>query len=322
MKHMIERFVEQKILVLGDLMLDEYLWGDAKRISPEAPVPVVDIQRETVAPGGACNVAVNAASLGGKIYLGGVVGRDAAAQQLKGELLRLNIDLSGIIEDDQRPTITKTRLVARNQQIVRYDREARSSLNKPLQQSLLDWIQAMLPEVSLCVFSDYAKGISSVDFMQNFIELANRSGKPVIIDPKGNSLQKYKGALLITPNLQEVEHVTGMEIHTDEDIAASYRIMQAQIPGTNILIKLGARGMTLFHHAGGTYHVDAEARQVFDVTGAGDTVIAALAMALAAGADLEEATRLANSAAGIVVGKVGTASATLAELSKQLEHTQ
>lgn len=322
MMQMIERFAEQKILVLGDLMLDEYLWGDAKRISPEAPVPVVDIQRESVAPGGACNVAVNAASLGGKIYLGGVVGKDAAAQQLKDELLRLNIDLSGIIEDDQRPTITKTRLVARNQQIVRYDREARSSLNKGLQQSLLDWAQAALPEVSLCVFSDYAKGISSPEFMQDFIELANQFHRPVIIDPKGNSLRKYKGALLLTPNLQEAEHVTGMEIHTDEDIVATFRIMQAQIPGTNILIKLGAHGMTLFHHAGGNYHVDAEARQVFDVTGAGDTVIAALAMALAAGADLEEATRLANSAAGIVVGKVGTATVTRTELYTQLEQIQ
>ena len=316
----IKQFNEQKILVLGDLMLDEYLWGDVKRISPEAPVQVVDIQHETIAPGGACNVAVNVASLGGKVYLGGVVGRDAAAERLRGELSKWDINLSGLVEDEHRSTITKSRLVARNQQIVRFDREVRALLDRSVQQSLLDWIEAHLPEVSLCIFSDYAKGISTPEFMREFMEIAARFQKPVLVDPKGNGFEKYKGASLITPNLQETEVAAGLEIHSDADLFAAYRIIQERLPATNILVKLGARGMTLFHSLGEQFHVEAGARQVFDVTGAGDTAIAAFAMALASGADLEEATRLANRAAGIVVAKVGTASVTAEELLQEKEN--
>jgi D-beta-D-heptose 7-phosphate kinase/D-beta-D-heptose 1-phosphate adenosyltransferase len=183
-----------------------------------------------------------------------------------------------------------------------------------LQQSLLDWTKTILPEVALCVFSDYAKGISTPEFMQEFMELAAEYQRPVIVDPKGNGFQKYRGAVLITPNLQEMEIATGMEIHSDTDLLAAYQMIHERLPGTNILIKMGSHGMTLFRSSGEPYHVEAEARQVFDVTGAGDTVIATFAMALAAGADLNESTLLANRAAGIVVAKVGTASVTTNEL--------
>ncbi|MBS4059942.1 MAG: bifunctional hydroxymethylpyrimidine kinase/phosphomethylpyrimidine kinase, partial [Bacteroidetes bacterium] len=213
-------------------------------------------------------------------------------------------------------------LVARSQQMVRYDREIRASLSAWQQQALLDWIETILPQVSLCIFSDYAKGISSPDFMQAFIGLAERFQKPVLVDPKGNSLQKYRGAMLVTPNLLEVEQATGMVIHSDDDFLAAYRIMQVQVPGTNILIKLGARGMILFQPDGETFHAEAKARQVFDVTGAGDTVIATVAIALAAGASLHESIQLASLAAGIVVGKVGTASTTLVELSAHLKEIE
>lgn len=311
----LERFIGQNILVLGDLMLDEYLWGDARRISPEAPVQVIDIQRETLAPGGACNVAVNIVSLGGKVFLGGVVGKDSAAQCLKSELSRLNVDVAGLVEDKQRPTITKTRLVARNQQIVRYDRESRAPLSAYIRQNILDWVERVLPQVALCVFSDYAKGISTPEFMQEFIKLVVLHQKPLLVDPKGNGFQKYRGAVLITPNLQETEVATGMEIRSPDDLMAACNILRERLPGTNILVKQGPLGMTLFAGgSGGIFHVDAVARQVFDVTGAGDTVIAVFAMALASGVDWEESTRLANRAAGIVVGKVGTASVTLEEL--------
>jgi rfaE bifunctional protein kinase chain/domain len=313
-KKLIKHFGNQKILILGDLMLDEYLWGDVQRISPEAPVQVVDIQRESIAPGGAANVAVNAASLGGKVYLGGVVGRDTSAKRLRDELVKWGISLSGLVDDEHRSTITKSRLVARNQQIVRFDREVRVSFDYLVQQLLLDWIEAKLPEVSLCIFSDYAKGISTPEFMQKFMGIADRFRKLVLVDPKGNGFEKYKGASLITPNLQEMEVAVGFEIHTDNDLLVAYRIIQERLPGTNILIKLGARGMTLFHNSGESFHVESEARQVFDVTGAGDTAIATFAMMLASGANMEEATRLANRAAGIVVGKIGTASVTAEEL--------
>jgi rfaE bifunctional protein kinase chain/domain len=316
MNNIIERFPGQKILILGDLMLDEYLWGDVKRISPEAPVQVVDIQRETVAPGGACNVAINVASLEGQVFLGGVIGQDPAGGRLRNELEKLGVDTTGMLDDPARSTITKTRLVARSQQIVRYDRDVRTPLGRELQGRLLEWVEATLPNVGLCIFSDYAKGISTPAFLEEFMALASSQQKPVLVDPKGNGFQKYRGAALITPNLQELEIAAGMEVNTEEELKAAYRIIQDRLPGTDILIKMGAHGMTLFSPSGESFHVEADARQVFDVTGAGDTVIATFAMALAAGAELEECTRLANQAAGIVVGKVGTASITADELSK------
>ena len=316
LNHIIDRFPEQKILILGDLMLDEYLWGDVKRISPEAPVQVVDIQRETVAPGGACNVAVNVASLEGQVFLGGVIGQDPAGGRLRNELEKLGVDTTGMLDDPARSTITKTRLVARGQQIVRYDRDVRTPLGRDVQGRLLEWVDATLPAVGLCIFSDYAKGISTPAFLEEFMALAVRYQKPVLVDPKGNGFQKYRGAALITPNIQELEVAAGLEIQNNDDLMTAYRTIQDRLPGTEILVKMGAHGMTLFRSSGESFHVEAEARQVFDVTGAGDTVIAAFAMALAAGADLEECTRLANQAAGIVVGKVGTASVTMDELLK------
>jgi rfaE bifunctional protein kinase chain/domain len=318
LNNIIERFPKQKILVLGDLMLDEYLWGDVKRISPEAPVQVVDIQRETVAPGGACNVAVNVASLEGQVFLGGVIGRDPAGERLRNELEELGVDTAGLVIDPDRSTITKTRLVARNQQIVRYDRDVRTPLDRGVQLRLLEWVKATLPKVGLCIFSDYAKGISTPAFLAEFMALAASQQKPVLVDPKGNGFQKYCGAALITPNIQELEIASGLEIQSEEDLMSAYRVIRDRLPGTEILIKMGSRGMTLLRPSGETYHVEAYARQVFDVTGAGDTVIAAFAMALAAGAGFEECTRLANQAAGIVVGKVGTASVTTNELLKAI----
>jgi rfaE bifunctional protein kinase chain/domain len=311
---LIASFSEQKILILGDVMLDEYLWGDVKRISPEAPVQVVDIQRETVAPGGACNVAVNVASLEGQAFLGGVIGQDPAGERLRSELGKLGVDTAGLVIDPARSTITKTRLVARNQQIVRYDRDVRTPLDREVQLRLLAWVEATLPQVGLCIFSDYAKGISTPAFMEEFMALVADQRKPVLVDPKGNGFQKYRCAALITPNIQELEIASGLEIQSEDELMAAYRVIQDRLPGTEILVKMGSRGMTLFRPSGEICHVEAEARQVFDVTGAGDTVIATFAMALAAGAGMEECTRLANQAAGIVVGKVGTASVTTGEL--------
>lgn len=314
-KDIIKNFANSRIMVIGDLMLDAYLWGDVKRISPEAPVQVVDIQKETIAPGGACNVAVNIASLGGKVYLGGLIGKDANGSLLLNELQKREIDVSGVIEDEQRNTITKTRIVARSQQIIRFDRDVRETIREASKSELLNWAKRTMPKVTMCVFSDYAKGISTPEFMSELIAIADKANVQVIVDPKGNGFQKYQGALLITPNIQEAELVTGFDICTDADLQAAYEHIKNLLPGTNILIKQSAGGMTLFEKDGNKYHVDAEARQVFDVTGAGDTVIAVLVLALSAGADMRVATTLANRAAGIVVGKVGTATLTSNELN-------
>ena len=315
MTDILSNFQYQTVLVLGDLMLDEYLWGDIRRISPEAPVPVVDIHRRTQAPGGACNVAANIVALGGKVYLGGVTGNDQAAGALIAALETHKIDKSGIVSDPSRPTITKTRIIARNQQVVRYDCESRVPLDIGTQNSLLTWADAHFEQAKVCIFSDYAKGISTPEFLQRLFGLAHAHKCAVLVDPKGNNYSRYRGSTLITPNQMEAGQAVGFEIENDEDLLRCARQLRDQLPGTNILIKRGGKGMALYPMDGEEFHVPARDRQVFDVTGAGDTVIAVLAMALGAGASLPEAAHLANCAAGVVVSKVGTATVTMDELS-------
>lgn len=312
----LDAFSRQRLLVVGDVMLDENLWGEVRRISPEAPVPVVELQHQTWVPGGAANTAANAVGLGGIALLGGVVGQDEAAVRLRESLRERGVDAEGLVVDPARSTTTKTRVVAHNQQIVRIDREVRSSVLPAAENELLAWAARVMVKVGACVISDYAKGVVSERVARELIALARRSGTPVVVDPKSHDYARYRGATVVTPNLHEAEQAGGMLVRGPGDLEVLGRRLLAELPGSAVLITRGAEGMSLFLPPDGVAHVPAEAHAVFDVTGAGDTATATLAMALAAGAPLALAVRLANRAAGLVVGKVGTVAIALAELRR------
>lgn len=315
----IGRFSAARVLVVGDVMLDEYVWGEARRISPEAPVPVVEVERRTFAPGGAANAAANARGLSARVTLGGVVGEDEQAGLLRAELERRGIEHAGLIAEASRPTTTKVRLVAQQQQVARYDVERRDPIGGEVRARLRAWVAAQLPACNACLISDYGKGVASTELVQETIALAARGGTPVVVDPKGADYGRYHGATLVTPNIHETERATGREIANHEDLVTAATELQGLVGGA-VLITRGARGMSLFaENPGQAIEIPAQARAVFDVTGAGDTVAATLAVALAAGASLEEAALLANVAASVVVGQVGTAAITADGLRAELQ---
>jgi D-beta-D-heptose 7-phosphate kinase/D-beta-D-heptose 1-phosphate adenosyltransferase len=304
----------KRILLVGDVILDEYIWGDVRRISPEAPVPVVEVRRRTYLPGGAANAAANVVSLGGDALLGGVIGRDSQAGQLCEALAQAHIAADGLIVDPERLTTTKTRIIAHSQQVVRMDSEHRDPLPSATEDALLLWAVRHLANVDACILSDYAKGVVSPRLAQEFIRRARQAGKPVVVDPKGTDYARYRGATVIKPNIHEVERVLKQEIHDDADLLQAGSRLTASLDGTAVLITRGPRGMSLFRPGVAPVHIATVAHNVFDVTGAGDTVVATLAIALGAAVSFEQAVVLANQAAGIVVGKVGTATVTLDEL--------
>jgi rfaE bifunctional protein kinase chain/domain len=307
-------FPGKRILVVGDVMLDEFVWGDAQRISPEAPVLVVETRRRTYVPGGAANAAVNVASLGGHVQLCGIVGADPQADQLRQALRERGVESGGLFTDPERPTTSKTRIIAHHQQVVRLDNEQRAPLPAALEDRLLGWLNENLAQSDACILSDYAKGIVSPRFARQLIESARRAGKAVLVDPKGDDCSKYAGATVVKPNLAETQRFLKRELAAFEDILRAGAELPTLLAGSSVLMTLGAHGMALFRKDSAPVHIRSVARDVFDVTGAGDTVIGTLALALAAGATLEQAARLGNYAAGIVVGKVGTSTVTLAEL--------
>jgi D-beta-D-heptose 7-phosphate kinase/D-beta-D-heptose 1-phosphate adenosyltransferase len=305
------------VLTIGDVMLDEYVWGEVQRISPEAPVPVVQVQRRTHVPGGAANAAAGVVALGGRALLGGVVGADVHAEHLREALAEKNLAADGLVVDPSRPTTTKTRVIAHSQQVVRTDAEDRSPLPAELEAALADWAGAHLPEVDSVVLSDYAKGVVSPTLARRVIELARDHGKPVVVDPKGTDYAKYSGATVITPNAHDAGRAANVHVHDDGDLLEVARRLTAVCNGAGLLVTRGAAGMTLFG-ADGRADISAEAHEVYDVTGAGDTVVAVLAVGLGQGLTLGESVRIANAAAGIAVEKVGTATVTLEELEQRL----
>ncbi|MDR3077169.1 MAG: PfkB family carbohydrate kinase [Planctomycetota bacterium] len=317
---LLERAAGARIICLGDVMLDRYIRGGASRISPEAPVPVVHVSRRASTPGGAGNVAKNLADLGLHPVLGGVVGDDADA----GELDRLflgNAAYDGffLLRDHTRPTTVKTRVVAGIQQVVRFDDEDASPLSAGLNKRLLAKVAELLPSARALALSDYAKGVVNPDLAREAIRLAVAAGVPVAVDPKGRDYAKYSGADLVKPNHRELVEAAGSEVRGDLEAAAAGRSLMDRHGIKNLLITLGDRGMLLLR--GGVPAPEpilfpSLAREVFDVTGAGDTVLAALVAALAAGASLEEGARLATLAAGLVVGKVGAATVSVSELER------
>lgn len=312
---LLDRFTTVRVLVVGDVMLDEYLWGESSRISPEAPVPIVDVTRRTSAPGGAANAAANARSLGATVAVVGLVGEDAAAATLRDDLARRGID-ADLLPDRSRPTTTKFRLMAQHQQVARYDLERREGPDAAMRRMLLDRIGARVAGCDACLLSDYGKGVLAPEVAREATQLLRSAGKPIVVDPKGSDFAKYAGATVVTPNIRETEAATGREIADEAALADAARRLY-DVVGASLLVTRGARGVSLFVPGStGLRRMDMPtlARTVFDVTGAGDTVAAALAVAIAAGASLEEAAMVANVAAGVACGKVGTAAVELSEL--------
>lgn len=318
LRQVLDAFPGKRILILGDVMLDEYIWGDVRRISPEAPVPIVESKRRTCVPGGAANTATNVGSLKGRPLVGGVVGVDAEAARLRAELAARAMDLDGLIAAETRPTTSKKRIVAHSQHVVRLDAESREPLPASVEDRLLRWAEGHVGNVDACVLSDYAKGVVSSRVAEDFIGMARAVGKPVVVDPKGANYAKYRGATILTPNLLEAETASNHQIGNEADLMEVGHRLLDMLDSSALLITRGAHGMSLFLPGTPAVHTPAEARHVFDVTGAGDTTVAALALSLAAGATLAEAMYLANKAAGIVVGKLGTGAVTLEELGQAL----
>lgn len=318
LQEIVAAFSKKTVLIVGDVMLDEYIWGDVQRISPEAPVPVVEVKRRTFAPGGAANVAANVAGLGGRVLLVGVLGTDPQAEQLRGILRQHGVGVEGLITDPARPTTVKTRVIAHSQQVVRVDAETRDTIASDLEDQVLRWVEGYLPASDVCVISDYAKGVVSPRLARELIGRARNANVPVIVDPKTNDLTKYQGATLITPNLNETQQAAGVAIADEATLLVAGQKLLSVLSGTALLVTRGAQGMSLFVNGQPPVHVAAEAREVFDVTGAGDTALVTFALSLAAGASMEEAMRLANKAAGIVVGKIGTATVSVEELQNKI----
>jgi rfaE bifunctional protein kinase chain/domain len=306
MARLVERLPGQRVLVVGDVMLDEHLWGEVRRISPEAPVPVVELQWRTHVPGGAANAAVNAAGLEAQVALVGAVGEDESAGHLRRALGAAGVDASGLITDAGRPTTTKTRVIAHHQQVVRVDHEQRGPVRACTEEALRQAIEQRLSGAAICLLSDYAKGVVSAELARWLIARCAALGKPILVDPKGSDFAKYRGATLVKPNLHEAALFLRTEIISEKEaLAAGSRLLEA-LASAAVLLTRGAEGMSLFRPSVSPLHVPALAREVYDVTGAGDTVAATLTVALAAGGDLEDAARLAARAAAAVVGRVGT----------------
>jgi rfaE bifunctional protein kinase chain/domain len=306
------------VLVVGDVMLDEFLWGRVVRISPEAPVPVVEVTRESARLGGAANVSQNVRSLGGEARLVGVVGADAAGRRVQEALQAAGIRADLVQAPDGRPTTVKMRIIAHQQQVVRADRELSDPVSAEVAEALLDKVREALEGSRAVVVSDYDKGAVTPRLTSGVLRLARRRGVPVLVDPKLRHFRSYRGARVVTPNQGEAEQATGIRIRSEADLQAAGARILALLGCEAALVTRGELGMSLFAAGRRPVHIPTAAREVFDVTGAGDTVIAALGLAVAAGARLPEAAELANHAAGVVVGKLGTASATPGEVLETL----
>ena len=312
---LLDQFKGAGVLVVGDVMLDRYWWGDVSRISPEAPVPVVRMRSSSVAAGGAANVAANIAGLGGVPYLVGIVGDDAEGEMLPDILRSGEVSGDYLVRLAGRPTTVKTRLVAHGQHVARVDQESAELLTQEHEDTVKRAIDGALDKCSVVVVSDYAKGLLTDSLLTYLISRSRASGKPVMVDPKGKNYLKYAGATILTPNKREAFDACGMDEGPDGLVDAAGLALMEKLSLDAILITQGEEGMTLFRSGSRPYHLHARARQVYDVTGAGDTVIATLAVAVAGGMDLSDSANIANIAAGLVVETVGTSTIKLSELA-------
>ncbi|MDP7244756.1 MAG: D-glycero-beta-D-manno-heptose-7-phosphate kinase [Flavobacteriales bacterium] len=316
----IEQFKNKKILVLGDVMLDKYIWGNVSRISPEAPVQVVNVVKESYAPGGAANVANNIAALNAKTFMVGIVGNDTTKEKLIRELKKRNIEVSGLINDENKRTIQKVRVIGRNQQLLRFDYEKKGYVNSKTENSIFDFISKKIDDINAVIVSDYAKGTITKNLMERLIVLCKEKNKIIVVDPKPKHKDFYKNATLITPNNTEAHQMTHfLEEEADDNVEKIGKQLLAEL-NSNILITTGEKGMSLFEKDGKVTNIPTFAKEVYDIIGAGDTSVAAVALALASGASFEEAATIANHAAGITVGKVGTSTVSIDELKKSIEN--
>ena len=316
----IDKFPETNILVIGDIIMDEYIWGDVSRISPEAPVPVVAVKKETKMLGGAANVINNIYSLGGRSILCGVIGEDQTGVEITEKLKSLGQTTAGIILEKDRRTSIKTRVVAHHQQVVRYDRENKKGISPVSIKKLLAFIKEMMGSIDAVIVADYGKGVISGEMMKGLRKLLEDSGIILSVDPKTENFEYYKSIDLITPNHHEAGAFCRIEIEDEETLVQTGRQIIETLDCRSVLITQGKDGMTLFEKGGEISHIPTVARQVYDVTGAGDTVISALCMGLASGMDLKSAAVIANFAAGIVVGEVGTSTVSSEDLKKAIQN--
>ena len=334
LKNIIRKFSQANILVVGDLILDEYIWGSVERISPEAPVPVVWAKKRTFAPGGTANVANNICSLGGGVTLLGVMGQDVNSKILLNELKKKRINTQGIFVEPGRHTTVKTRILAGHQQVVRVDWEHTHDLPGALNAKILNFIQKNIKKFDAIIIEDYGKGVINVALLERLIFLAKANKLIITVDPKEENFRHYCDVTAITPNRKELENairnlklkdtagsfkINTDKLFTDKDIDLAAREILKYLNLDSLLVTLGEQGMKLLEKNGRLTHIPTVAQEVFDVSGAGDTVISTFTLALCAGASKLEAAHLANFAAGIVVGKLGTAVASSRELSARIK---
>ncbi len=322
LKKLIPGFEGKKIMVIGDLMLDEHIWSSVSRISPEAPVVVADVSRITHVPGGCGNVAANISALTGTPQLISFIGRDSSGDKLMRALKNNGIPTGGIIVTGERPTILKSRVIAGSQQVVRVDREERSLASENLAGKVLSKALSALKKADAVIISDYGKGIVSQKTCQALIKAAKHLKKPVLVDPKGKEYSKYHGATVLTPNLLEAETAAGIKITDDASLQRAAKAIMEETKVSYLIITRGRDGLSVFQPGNPTIHIPAIPREVFDITGAGDTVIATIALALASGASIVEAAMLGNFAASVKVSKIATQPVYRSELEEALEERE
>ncbi len=313
---------KRNVLVAGDVMLDEFHWCHVSRISPEAPVPVCKVTKTTLVPGGAANVAHNIKSLGGKPVLLGVVGDDSSGQKLIQQLNNASIENDYILKDPLRPTTLKSRIIAHHQQVVRVDREDSSPLSEALQAQFFYKLTLLQDDLHGIAISDYLKGTITTDMVKKLIEIGTSLNIPIVVDPKGDDYSKYTGATVLTPNFSEFQQAVDKKINSEEDVLDQGLQLINRLKLHHLVITRSEKGMTVISKSGSRWDIPTHAREVYDVTGAGDTVIAILTLALASGLSIDKASALSNKAAGIVVGKLGTATLTTSELKHAILHEE
>ena len=319
LKKIIKHFNNASVLVVGDLMLDEFIWGKVSRISPEAPVPVVWATSESIMPGGASNVSNNIRSLGGNVYMAGVVGDDERGSLLLSELATRCVNTEGVIRESGRPTTLKTRVIAHNQQVVRIDKEKIADISKEAIDKILDFSKKIIDDVDAVIIEDYGKGVIVPQLLSPLIKLAKRHGKIITVDPKESHFPMYKNVTAITPNYHEAAKAAGIRSEEGASIDEIGKKLVKRLNCEVALITLGENGMCVFEKSGRITKIPTVAQEVYDVSGAGDTVISAYTLAVSGGARAIEAAHIANCAAGIVVGKVGIAVTTQDELINKIK---
>jgi D-beta-D-heptose 7-phosphate kinase/D-beta-D-heptose 1-phosphate adenosyltransferase len=320
MTSFISRFKSARIMVIGDLMVDEYIWGSVSRISPEAPVPVVSVTSESLRLGGAGNVVNNIHSLGGKLLIGGVVGNDEMGRKIVQDLHKMGVETKGVVIEPDWITTVKTRIIAHQQQVVRYDREIVRPIRPEALKKILSLLEDRVTELDAVLISDYGKGVVCQELVDRVRSLTLGAGKIISVDPKVKNFPLFQKVTIITPNHHEAGQAAGRWIQSEEDLMEVGRQLLQQLQCGSILITRGEKGMTLFQDTGEITNIPTMAKEVFDVTGAGDTVISVLTLALAVGADPKQAAVLSNYAAGIVVGEVGTATLKASDLEDALRN--